>query len=106
MDENQRCLHRDSTSLRQASEEHKKNMIPISTQTTTISSGISFGTVDQLDPSFMYTQIFKEILQSIKFEQKHFLEFTEYCRGLLVENRRELTVIDEFEKTYSADRAH
>jgi hypothetical protein len=31
--------------------------------------------LDQLNPSFMYTTIMKEILLIIKFEQQHFIEF-------------------------------
>ena len=37
-------------------------------------------TLDRLDPSFMYTQILKEILLTIKFEEKHIQEFIDYCR--------------------------
>ena len=91
--------------LKQASEEHKKNLVSMATRRANSERYFSFGTVDQLDPSFMYTQILKEILLSIKFEQKHFQEFIHYCRELFVNNARELHAIEEFEKTYSSDKA-
>ena len=87
--------------LSQTSEEHKKDTTtPLSVQTTTSSSGVSFGTVDQLDPSFMYTQILKEILSSIEFEHKHFQEFVHYCRETFVDNGQELRMVEEFENRY------
>ncbi|CAF1475063.1 unnamed protein product [Adineta steineri] len=56
--------------------------------------------LDQLDPSFMYTQILKEILLTIDFEDKHIKEFITYCREAFVENEYELQNIEEFERDY------
>ncbi|CAF0723081.1 unnamed protein product [Adineta steineri] len=56
--------------------------------------------LDQLDPSFMYTQILKEILLTIDFEDKHIKEFITYCREAFVENERRLQNIEEFERDY------
>nr|ACD54697.1 TPR repeat containing protein-like protein [Adineta vaga] len=39
--------------------------------------------LDQLDPSFMYTQLIKEIMLTIDFGDKHIKEFIEYCPDLL-----------------------
>jgi hypothetical protein len=36
--------------------------------------------LDQLDPSFMYTQILKQILLNINFDESHIQEFIDYCR--------------------------
>ncbi|CAF4091610.1 unnamed protein product [Adineta steineri] len=60
--------------------------------------------LDQLDPSFMYTQILKEILLTIDFEDKHIKEFITYCRETFVENEYELHNIEKFERDYHDQR--
>ena len=45
--------------------------------------------LDQLDCSFMYTQILKEILLTITFEKKHIQEYIEYCRTAFIGNKSE-----------------
>jgi tetratricopeptide (TPR) repeat protein len=57
-------------------------------------------TLDRLDPSFMYTQILKEILLTIKFEEKHIQEFIDYCREKFADNNQELSNIEKFEAEY------
>jgi tetratricopeptide (TPR) repeat protein len=56
--------------------------------------------VDQLDYSFMYTQVLKEILLTITFEQKHIKEFINYCRTVLDNNYHQLNSIENFERKY------
>jgi tetratricopeptide (TPR) repeat protein len=56
--------------------------------------------LDQLDPSFMYTQIIKEILLTINFEQEHFAEFIQYCRDVLVDNEKELKNVKKLKRKY------
>ncbi|CAF1357070.1 unnamed protein product [Adineta steineri] len=56
--------------------------------------------LDQLNPSFMYTQILKEILLSITFEDKHIKEFITYCRDVYDDDEHELKNVDEFNTTY------
>ncbi|CAF1021309.1 unnamed protein product [Adineta steineri] len=56
--------------------------------------------LDQLDPSFMYTRILKEILLTINFEDKHIKEFITYCREVFVENEYELHNIEKLESHY------
>ena len=56
--------------------------------------------LDQLDQSFMYTQILKEILVTIDFEQNHINEFLTYCRESVVGNTYELKNIEKLEKEY------
>jgi tetratricopeptide (TPR) repeat protein len=55
---------------------------------------------DQLDSSFMYTQILKEILLTIDFEQEHINEFLMYCREQFIGNTSELKNVDKIEKEY------
>ncbi|CAF0819456.1 unnamed protein product [Adineta steineri] len=56
--------------------------------------------LDQLDPSFMYTQILNEILLTISFEDKHFQEFITYCRGVYEDDEHELKNINQLQATY------
>ena len=56
--------------LKQAAQQCEQNSISISFMETT--SDLSIKKLDQLEPSFMYTQIMKEILLTIQFEEKHF----------------------------------
>ncbi|CAF0781237.1 unnamed protein product [Adineta steineri] len=56
--------------------------------------------LDQLDPSFMYTQIFKEILLTIDFKDRHFEEFITYCRDVSVEKDYDLHNIEKLERDY------
>jgi tetratricopeptide (TPR) repeat protein len=48
----------------------------------------------------MYTQILKEILLTIDFEQKHIDEFLRYCREKLADNKIELNNIEKLRKEY------
>ncbi|CAF1514384.1 unnamed protein product [Adineta steineri] len=56
--------------------------------------------LDQLDPSFMYTQILKEILLTINFEDKHIREFISYCREVFVKNEYDLHNVEKLERDY------
>ncbi|CAF2741251.1 unnamed protein product [Rotaria sp. Silwood2] len=56
--------------------------------------------LDQLDLSFMYTQIMKEILLTIDFKQHHINEYTTFCRQLLATNQSELQNVHKIEREY------
>ncbi|CAM4788139.1 unnamed protein product [Rotaria magnacalcarata] len=56
--------------------------------------------LDHLDPSFMYTEILKEILLTIDFERKHFDEFISYCSQLSKNNEVKLSIVDKFNREY------
>ncbi|CAF1486513.1 unnamed protein product [Adineta steineri] len=56
--------------------------------------------LDQLDPSFMYTQIIKEIILTIKFERKHIQDYINHCRDALTDNKKELKNIEQLEGEY------
>jgi tetratricopeptide (TPR) repeat protein len=77
----------------------EENAIPISFIPTSDSDSASNKSLDQLDCSFMYTHILKEILLTITFEEQHFNEFIEFCR-------KESTVdiplanVQQFEREY------
>ncbi|CAF1588840.1 unnamed protein product, partial [Adineta ricciae] len=56
--------------------------------------------LDQLDPSFMYTQIFKEILFELKYSKQSIQDLIKYCRQQYNNNVEELKIINEFERDY------
>jgi SHS2 domain-containing protein len=64
------------------------------------SGDLSEKNLDQLDPTFMYTQILKEILLTIQFEQKHIQEFIAHCRAAFAESEGELKNVDKVQKQY------
>ncbi|CAF1549679.1 unnamed protein product [Adineta ricciae] len=70
----------DITSLCQAIQ----NTFPQDEPTITPISFVPSGKrLDLLNPSFMYTQLFKEILLTIEFEDKHIEEFVRHHPGLI-----------------------
>ena len=89
--------------LRQATEECDQDYVSMSFIAT--SNGDFGQNLDQLDQSFMYTQILKEIILTIDFKQKHINDFIKYCREQFVENAIELVHIKKFEKEYDHRRA-
>ena len=70
--------------LKQAAKQCEQNAIPMSFIPTS-SGDVSTKKLNQLDSSFMYTQILKEILLTIKFEEKHIKQFIDYCRKDFIE---------------------
>jgi tetratricopeptide (TPR) repeat protein len=84
--------------LKQAAQQCEQNAIPMCFVAT--NDDVSKKNLDQLDPMFMYSQILKEILLTIKFEEKHIKEFIDYCRQVFAENEAELNNVKKFEKQY------
>ncbi|CAF1505140.1 unnamed protein product [Adineta ricciae] len=56
--------------------------------------------LDQLDPSFMYTQFFKEILLITDFENKYIVEFVKSCPGLLNLDDKRLNDVVQLVRNY------
>jgi tetratricopeptide (TPR) repeat protein len=84
--------------LKQASQQCEQNAISISFVST--SGDASSKSLDRLDPMFMYTQIMKEILLSITFEQQHFKEFVDYCCQIFDDNEEELENVNKLKQSY------
>jgi tetratricopeptide (TPR) repeat protein len=80
--------------LKKATQKCDHNLISISYVKKT--DGSATQNLDILAPSFMYTQILKEILLTIDFKQVHFNEFISYCRENLDEKKK----VDMIEKEY------
>ena len=59
--------------------------------------------MNQLEPSFMYTQIFKTILLDMKYDEKSIKDLASYCREAYQDNQRQVMIINEFESTYRSE---
>ncbi len=56
--------------------------------------------LEQLDQSFMHTQILKEILLQIEFDEQHIKDFLTYCREVFANNDYKLKNCDTIEREY------
>jgi hypothetical protein len=74
--------------LKQATQDCDHNSISITFAKKT--DGATNANRDTLDSSFMYTQILKEILLTIDFDEGHIKEFLTYCRQQFADNDVEL----------------
>ena len=84
--------------LQKAAQQCERNVTPISLMATR--NDALKNHLDQLEPSFMYTQILKEILLTIEFDRQHIDEFVEYCREVLMDNEDELKKVKKFGRHY------
>ncbi|CAF0740910.1 unnamed protein product [Adineta steineri] len=65
-----------------------------------IVSNTSSSNLDELDQSFMYTQLLKETILDIEHDDNAKKTFTDFCRTRLVENDLRLESLQQFEKSY------
>ncbi|CAF2126843.1 unnamed protein product [Rotaria magnacalcarata] len=84
--------------LQQAVQQCDQNATPISIVKNSDVNRKS--NLNELDSSFMYTQIMKEILLTLPFNQHHINEFLAYCREIFANNPEELAYIERFEEGY------
>ncbi|CAF1387658.1 unnamed protein product [Adineta ricciae] len=85
--------------LKQAVHQCDKDVIAMSFVPTSHSSN-SISQDRVLDPMFMYSQLLKEALLEIDFDQQSTRDLAEFCRELFRENPKELKRINEFERDY------
>ncbi|UJR15061.1 hypothetical protein I4U23_002032 [Adineta vaga] len=79
--------------IKQAVQQCEQNAVSI--------SFVQPGTIlNQLDPSFMYTQILKEIFLTIDFNNDHIKDYIDYCREIFSDNKEELININQLEQNY------
>lgn len=83
-------------SLQQAVQQFNRDSIALSF--VTMDEQSSDQNLDRLDPSFMYTRIFKEILLQMKHEKQSIKDFTTYCRN---GDYGSPNTVDRFENEYS-----
>ncbi|CAF1179973.1 unnamed protein product, partial [Rotaria sordida] len=64
----------------------------------------SASSLDQIEPTFMYTQLLKEIILEIDFDQnKEIHDLVEYVRPKYAGNDEQLEIIDEFTRDYQGN---
>ncbi|CAF1415492.1 unnamed protein product [Adineta steineri] len=80
----------------------KCNQDSIAMSFITVDEMTSTDNLNQLEPTFMYTQIFKEILLDMEHNKQAIKEFTAYCRRT---NSGLTTNIDQFENEYHPQSA-
>ncbi|CAF1422450.1 unnamed protein product [Adineta ricciae] len=61
--------------------------------------------LDQLNPTFMYIQIIKEIILTIEFDSTYRRNYIEFCREIFTGNKAESSCVNEFERTYKKEKA-
>ncbi|CAF1200187.1 unnamed protein product [Adineta steineri] len=71
----------------------------------TVNEMASTDNLNQFEPAFMCTKIFKEILLDIEYDRKAIKDLAIFCRNLFPDNKVELKNIDEFEHSYRPQQA-
>jgi hypothetical protein len=84
--------------LKQTVQQCEQNSITI--QFVTPNDDASTKIIDKINPSFIFTQVLKEIISTIPFEDKHIKQLTAYCRETLADNENELKNVDILENKY------
>ncbi|CAF3306309.1 unnamed protein product [Rotaria socialis] len=87
-------------SLQQVVNQFEEDSIDIS---FLAASDISAPSLNQLDQSFMYTQLIKEILIEIEYNKQSVDDFLAYCRHKYSDDTTVLDSIQQFEKGYGID---
>jgi tetratricopeptide (TPR) repeat protein len=89
--------------LKQAAQQCDQNTIPISF--ISIDEQLSNQSLNQINQSFMYTQILKEILLKIEFDEQSMKDFIIYCREQFADNPIELNNINRLEQEYDKNKS-
>ncbi|CAF1025332.1 unnamed protein product [Adineta steineri] len=71
----------------------------------TVNEMASADNLNQLEPTFMYTQLFKEILLDMEYGDNAIKDLVILCRELYLNNKGELKIINEFERDYDPQKA-
>ncbi len=85
--------------------QHLRQDIQVSEESTTpitiISSNAAISDdLNTLDPSFMYSQLLKEILFELRYDNQARQRFIQFCREQYAANTQELGIINQFEHDY------
>ncbi|CAF3457796.1 unnamed protein product, partial [Rotaria sp. Silwood2] len=100
-------VHKTIKSIRQALKVAVKRYNQNNTTVSIIGAneGSSTHNLNQLEPSFMYTQIFKEILLDMEHGQKAVQDLVTFCQEQYHDNKKELKLIQEIGRTYEPSTA-
>jgi tetratricopeptide (TPR) repeat protein len=85
-------------SLQQTLKQFNQDSIAVSF--VTVEEEASGQNLDKLEPSFMYTQLFKEILLEMKHDQNSINDFILFWGHYYINNTHQLNIIAEFELYY------
>ena len=67
---------------------------------SSVSISVTTNDLHHIDPSFMYTQLLKEILIEMGYEDKMKKDYVRFCRDLHQKSQGQLEIINEFEHHY------
>jgi hypothetical protein len=84
--------------LKEVTEECEHNVISIAFLPT--DDNLTQKSLNQLEPTFMYTQVLKDILLTMQYDEQHFEQFMDYCREVFVGKARELDNVNKLAQTY------
>ncbi|CAF2520053.1 unnamed protein product [Rotaria sp. Silwood2] len=79
---------------------YEENLISTSIMPNT---NISKVNLNELDPSYMYTKLLKEVLLKLDFDEHQRKYFVALSRGFYGNNTKILQTVDEFERDYQSD---
>lgn len=71
--------------LKQVARQCEQNAIPISFVPT--GGNVFEKNLDQLDSIFVYSQVLKEILLTIRFSEEDIKEYIDYCRTIFIKHQ-------------------
>ncbi|CAF4768597.1 unnamed protein product, partial [Rotaria sp. Silwood2] len=83
----------------------KCNQNNVSVSIVSLNEGDSSKDLDQLEPTFMYSQIFKEILLDMEHGQQAVQDLVKFCQEQYQGNTTEIKLINEFRRTYEPSTA-
>ncbi|CAF1420281.1 unnamed protein product [Adineta steineri] len=90
--------------LKKSVKQVNEDSIPISF--ITVNEAVSSDNLNQLEPNYMYTQIFKDILLKMEYDQEQAIKIlATHYRKLYHDNTAKLKRIDEFKHTYRREKA-
>jgi hypothetical protein len=93
-------IERICKALQEDVRQSESDVTPIS-----IVSNTSTANINELDQSFMYSQLLKEILLELEDDHKARKDLVDFCREQYADNDKELKLIDEFEQNYDQSKA-
>ncbi|CAF2614017.1 unnamed protein product [Rotaria sp. Silwood2] len=82
-------------SIKQKTQEFEQNLTSISIIPETSSTHLN-----ELDPSFMYSQLLKEMILEMDHDEQSKAQFVQYCHDAYADNTTLLRLIDDFDHNY------
>ena len=102
------CVHTEIEPICKALQEAAKQCNQDSTATSfveLVTDDISNTDLNRLEPSFMYTQLFKNALLDMQHDEEVVQYLVRFCRGKYGDNSTQLQLIEELGQKYSSEKA-